>query len=91
MRHAFGERFLHLVFARVPEGGIGLRGDEKIHRHVSAAAQRGLKLFERQEDFAVVIAGVLLRLNVDRSHQAAVLACREVRSGAHMRVVETEA
>src|SRR5271165_2716561 len=37
------------------------------------------------------MAGMLLRLNVNRSHQPAILARRQIRPGAHVRVIKAKA
>ena len=69
----------------------GLRGRQEVLRHVAAVAQGGLKFFEREEDFAIVIAGVLFGFDVDGADQAAVLAESEIGSGTNVGVIEAEA
>jgi hypothetical protein len=41
-------------------------------RHVTAAAEGGLEFFEGEKDFAVVIAGLIFRLDVNRADFPAV-------------------
>ncbi len=53
-------------------------GGEEVHRHVSAAAEGGLELFEGEEDFAVVGSGVVGGFDVDGAGEAVVLAGGEV-------------
>ena len=64
---------------------------QKIHGHVATPAEGWLKFFQREKDFAVVVAGVVLRLNVDGADKAVVLPRRQVRLCAHMRVIEAKA
>src|ERR1019366_1102172 len=45
VRHALGERGFHLPLAGILERGDRLRWREEVHRHITAATQRGLKLF----------------------------------------------
>ena len=59
--------------------------------HVAAAAEGRLELFESEEDFAVVAAGFVARLDVDGADFAAVLAGVEIGASANVRVVEAEA
>jgi len=64
---------------------------QKVLSHVATTALRGLEFFEGQEDFAIIIAGILFRLDVHRADETVVLAIREVRSGAHVCVIEAKA
>jgi len=91
VRHLPGERRLHARFAGTLERGDARRRRQEIHRHVAAAAERRLELFEDEEHFAVVGAGVALRFDVHRADLAPVLPPREVCAGAQMGVVEAEA
>ena len=79
VRQAAGEGDFHFALAGIFEFGDGLRGREKVLRHVAAAAEGGLKFFESEEDFAVVVAGMVLGLDVDRADEASVLAEIEIR------------
>ena len=90
VRHALGERGFHLALAGIFESGNGLRGREEVLRHVAAAAEGGLKLLEGEEDFAIVVAGVLFGFDVNGADQAAVLTASKIRSGADVGVVEAE-
>ena len=90
VRHPFGEGSFHLALAGIFECGNGLRGREEVLRHVAATAQRGLKFFEGEEDFAIVIAGVLFGFDVNGADQAAVLAGGKISSGTDVGVVEAE-
>ena len=58
--------------------------------HVAAAAERRLEFLEDEEDFAVVISRLMLRLDVNRPDLAAVLAGAEIGAGAIVRVIEAE-
>ena len=51
----------------------------------------GCELLHHQEDLAVIGAGIVLRLDVDRSRLARVGAAVEVAPGHDMRVIEAEA
>ncbi len=89
--HSAGERGFHgglaCVFDRFDGGG----GGEEVHGHVSAAAEGWLELFEGEEDFAVVGAGVVGGLDVDGTGEAVVLTGGEVGSGADVGVIEADA
>ena len=74
MRHALGQRSFHAALAAVLELRDCRCRREEVHRHVAAAAQRRLKFFQGEKDFAVVVAGMLLRFDVDRPDLSAVLA-----------------
>ena len=91
VRHAFGERSFHrrlaLIFERLHAGGRR----KGVHGHVAAAAEGGLEFFQNEEDFAIVTARLVLRLDVDRSDLSAVLAGGEIGSGAIVRVIEAKA
>ena len=85
--------FLGLVvglLAEVLEVLDRLAGEE-VHRHVAAAAEGRLELLQHQKHLAVVGAGLVLRLDVDRPDLAGVGAAVEVAAGHDMRVVEAEA
>ena len=69
------------------EGSTG----QHVHRHVAATAKGWRELLHHQKDFAIVSAGIVLRLDVDRSGLARVRAAIEVALGRDMRMVETEA
>ena len=90
VRHAQGEGRFHCGLASVFQFGYGLSGGEKVHGHVSATAQGGLELLQGEEDFAIVVAAVLFRLDVDGTDEPAVLACCEIRSRADVGVVEAK-
>ena len=45
---------------------------QEIHRHITAAAERGLEFFQGEEYFAVVIARIILGFDVYGTDQAAV-------------------
>ena len=80
-----------MLLAGIFQRGDRLRRRQEIHRHVAATAQGRLELLQRKEDFAVVIARMLLRLDVNRPHQAAILPCGEIRPGTNVRVIEAKA
>src|SRR6185312_2067348 len=90
VRHAFGQRGFHggfaLVFELLHLGG----GGKEILRHVTTAAECGLKLFEGEEDFAIIVAGLIFGLDVDRSDFAAISAAIKIGSGTNVRVIEAE-
>src|SRR6185312_15768245 len=65
-------------------------GRKEILRHVTTAAECGLKLFEGEEDFAIIVAGLIFGLDVDRSDFAAISAAIKVGSGTNVRVIEAE-
>ncbi len=88
---AFGERGAHRALTLIFERWDGSGGREKVHRHVAATAECGLKLLEREKDFAVVRARIVLRLDVDRADESAVLAGAEVCAGSDVRVIEAQA
>ena len=67
------------------------RAGEHVHRHVAALAEGRLELFQHQEDFAVIGAGVVLRLDIDRASLAGIGAAVQIAARHHMRVVEAEA
>jgi hypothetical protein len=58
---------------------------------VAAAAEGGLELLHDQEDLAVISAGIVPGLDVDRPCLAGVHAAVEVGAGHHVRVIEAEA
>ena len=64
---------------------------QQVHRHVAAAAEGRRELLQHQEDLAIIGAGIVLRLDVDRPGLAGVGAAVEVAAGHDMRVVEAEA
>ena len=68
-----------------------MAGRKGVDGHVSAAAEGRLEFFQDEEDLAIVTARLVLRLDVDRSDLAAVLARGEIGSSAIVRVVEAEA
>ena len=67
------------------------RARQKRLRHVAAAAQRGLKLLEDEKDLTVVAPGIVLRLDINRTHLTGVLAELQVAAGANVRVVKSKA
>src|SRR5215467_11428076 len=64
---------------------------EEVLRHVAAATECGLEFLEHQEDFAVITAGLLSRLDEYRPNLSAVLAGGQICSRAVVRVIKTEA
>ena len=88
MRHAFGERGVHGVLAGLFQFLDRRRGHQKLHVHVTAAAVRGFEFLQREEHFAVIIARVVLRLYIHRTHQARVLSRAQVCPRADVRVIE---
>ena len=87
---ALRERGLHRALARIFQALYYGRRGQEIHRHVTAAAECGLEFLQGQEDFAIIIAGIVLRFDVHRTHQAAVLSRAQVRPGAYVGVIEAE-
>ena len=74
LRRAAGERGLHRRFAGGLERRIGGGRREEVHGHVAAPAEAGHELLQCQEHLTVVGAGIVLRLDVNRPHLAAVEA-----------------
>jgi hypothetical protein len=90
MRHSLGQRGFHPAFTTILELRDCRRWREEVHRHVSTAAQGGLKFFQREKHFAVVVTGVLLGFDIHRAHLPTVLAIGQVRSGADVGVIEAQ-
>src|SRR6516225_9995361 len=67
------------------------RSGEKIHRHITALAEGRLEFLKHEEEFAVVGARIVLRLDVNRPRLARVRAAIEVTFGHDMCVVEAKA
>src|SRR6202795_451764 len=65
VRHTLGERSLHLALAGLLERRHRFGWREEVHRHVSTTTQGWLELFQGKKDFAVIVACVLLRFNVN--------------------------
>src|ERR1700758_3931154 len=61
VRHTFGKRSLNRGFPRLFEGLISFTCRKKILRHVPAARKARLKLFEHEENFAIVTARIVAR------------------------------
>src|SRR5499427_6188906 len=90
MRHAFGKRRLHRGLTLLLELRILSCGRQNVHRHIAAAAERGLKLLERQEHLAVIPPWILFWLDINRYHLPAVLPRIQVSACAIVRVIETQ-
>src|SRR5579863_2903989 len=90
MRRTLSERCLHRGLALLFEG-FHFQWGQKSLRHVSAAAQRWLELLEHEKDFTIIIAGILFRLDVNRTHLTAVLTRRKICSRPVMRVIKAYA
>ena len=91
MRHALGERGFHGGLALFFEClHLGWRSQE-ILRHVSAAAESWLKLFEHEKHLAIISTRLVPGLDVHGPNFAAVLSSGEVRTRAVMRVIKAEA
>ena len=90
VRGALRKRGFHRALASILEGSVYRCRGEKIHRHIAAAAERGLEFLQGQEDFAIVISRMVLRFDVHRPHQAAVLPCTQVRLGMNVGVIEAK-
>src|SRR5262249_32655647 len=56
----------------------------------ATTTQCGFELFKDQEYFAVVLAGILRRLNVHRTDLTTILACGQICSGSIVRVIEAK-
>src|SRR5271166_5090241 len=91
VRHALGQRSFHGGLTLLLKLAVASRRREEVHVHVAAAAEGGLELLEREEDFAVVAAGILLRFDVHRANLAAVLPGVEVGAGTVVAVIEAQA
>src|SRR5215471_10065269 len=65
--------------------------DENVHRHVAAAAERGLKFFEHEKHFPIISACVAGGLNIQRACLARVHAAAEIVPGHYVSMVEAEA
>ena len=91
MRHALGERRLHGRLSSFLQLLVDGRGREKIHVHVASAAEGRLEFLQDKEDLAVVVSGLVPGLDVNRSHQAAVLSCGKICPCAHVRMVKAKA
>src|ERR1019366_3346010 len=78
MRHAFGQRVLHGVLAGIFQFLYRGCGQQKVHRHVTAAAVHRFEFLQRQENLAIVVAGVVLRFDIYRTDQACVLSRAQV-------------
>ena len=85
-RHRRPHRGFAQILKRLDAGGVG----QEIRRHVAAAAERRLEFLEHQEHFAVVTAGLLFRLDVNRADLSAILPIGEVGAGHEMRVIEPQ-
>ena len=79
---------LHGVLAEVLQFLYGGSGRQEVHGHVAAAAERGFEFLQGEEDFAVVIAGVVLRFDIHRAHLAGVLSRAKIRARADVGVIE---
>src|SRR6266403_2663579 len=69
--HAFGERGLHGGLAGSFEFFVWYRRRKKILRHVATLTEGWLKFFQHKKYFAVVVARVVLRLDVQGTYLAA--------------------
>src|SRR5579872_1101363 len=67
-----------------------LGGRQEILGHVAALTERWFKFFEYEKDFAIVISGVVLRFDIDRTNLARILPGVKVGPGAVMRVIEAQ-
>jgi hypothetical protein len=91
VRLSLRERRAHRRLAGLFERGVAIGGCEKIHRHITAAAERGAELLEHQKHFLIERAGIAGRLDVHRTDLSAVLAHTKIRAGEVVRVVEAHA
>lgn len=89
--HALGERSFHGGLASRLQLFVGRGRSEKIHGHVSTAAEGWLKFLEDKKNFAVVVAGFVFRLDVYGANLAGVLAGVEIGSGAIVGVIKAKA
>src|SRR5581483_1942090 len=90
VRHPFGERSLHGRFTLLFQCLHFRRGRKKVHRHVSAAAERGLELFQNEKDLAVIVAWRTFWLDIDCANLAAILPGVKIGPGPIVRVIETK-
>src|ERR1035437_6380800 len=88
MRHAFGQRVLHGVLAGIFQFLYHSCGQKKVHGHVTAAAVRRFEFLQREKNFAVIVSGAVLRLDIYRTDQASVLSRAQVCPRADVRMVE---
>ena len=89
--HALCERGPHCRLATLFEFPHFRDRSEKVLGHISTLAERGLKLFQREEDFAVVVARVVLRLDINRADLAAVLPSAKIGTASIVGVIEAQA
>jgi hypothetical protein len=88
MRHAFRKRSFHSVLAaffQLLHRGCRL---QKVHGHVTAAAERGFEFLQREENLAVIVPGVVLRFDINGTDLARVLSGVEIWARADMSVIE---
>src|SRR5580658_7930413 len=74
LRHTLGQRHLHRRLTLFFQGFHFSGRRQEIHRHVSATTERGLKLFQREKHFAVIISWLMLGLNVNRANLPTILS-----------------
>ena len=89
VRHAFGERGVHGVLAGIFQILHRRRGRQKVHVHVTAAAERRFELLQREENLAIIVPGIVLRFDIHRTDQARVLSRAQVCRRMNVRVVKT--
>src|ERR1039458_6747288 len=89
VRHALGEGSLHGRLALSFEH-LHLGWRQELLGHVSTPAESWLELLKHKEDFAVVVAWLVLWLDVHRTNLAAVLSRVEIRARSIVRVIETK-
>src|SRR5215831_1611882 len=91
MGHALCDRGPHCRLATLFQLPHFRDRSEKVLGHISPLAERGLKLLQREEDFAVEVARVVLRLNIYRADLATVLPRRKIGTGPIVSVIEAQA
>ena len=89
VRHALGERSFHGGFASFLESFVCFRRRQKILRHVATAAESRLEFLQNKKNFAIIAAWIFVRLDVNGSNLAAVLAGRKIGPSAIVCVIET--
>ncbi len=50
----------------------------------------GWNFLEHEKDFAIIAAGLMFRLNVDRAYLSAILAAGQIGTGRKVRVIESQ-
>src|SRR5215472_3692882 len=88
VRHAFGERRLHGCLALLFQSFHFGSRSQHVLPHVTTAAVTRLEFLQNQEDLTVVISRLMLRLNVNMSNLAGVLAGRKIRTSTIVGVIE---